>query len=151
MRSILAVLLMAMAGLPALGQEPARPRIAQVDRIVAIVNNEVITQYELQARVRDSIRELRRRGTPPPPSEELQRQVLERMITERVQLQFARETAIRVEDLDLDRTVARIAEANKMSLAEFRAAFEKDGIPFARFREDLRNEVLLQRLREREV
>jgi peptidyl-prolyl cis-trans isomerase SurA len=140
-----------LAGSCAWAQDAPRPRIAQIDRIVAVVNNEVITHYELQSRVRDSLRELRRRGTPAPNVSELERQVLERMITERVQLQLARDTALRVDELDLDRTVTRIAEANKMSLAEFRRAFEKDGIPFERFREDLRNEVLLQRLREREV
>jgi peptidyl-prolyl cis-trans isomerase SurA len=127
----------------------ARP--AAVDRIVAVVNNEVITQYELRSRVGDSIQELNRRGTAPPPQADLERQVLERMITERVQLQFAKETSLRVDELELDRTVSRIAETNKMSLAEFRQVFERDGIPFQRFREDLRNEVLIQRLREREV
>ena len=127
------------------------PKPATVDRIVAVVNNEVITQYELDSRVNDSIQELNRRGTRPPPKAEMERQVLERMITERVQLQFAKETSLKVDELDLDRTVSRIAEANKMSLPEFRKVFERDGIPFERFREDLRNEVLIQRLREREV
>jgi peptidyl-prolyl cis-trans isomerase SurA len=152
MKRIFALLLLCLAFGSAWPQAGApRARVAQVDRIVAVVNSEVITQYELQSRVRDSLRELARRGTAPPESAELERQVLERMITERVQLQLARESAIRVDELDLDRTVARIAEANKMSLAEFRKVFEKDGIPFERFREELRNEVLLQRLREREV
>ncbi len=128
-----------------------RPRVQPVDRIVAVVNNEVITRYELDARITDSIQELNRRGTPAPPRAELERQVLERMITERVQLQFAKETQLKVDDLELDRTVSRIAEANKMTLPEFRKVFERDGIPFSRFREDLRNEVLVQRLREREV
>ncbi len=152
MRRIAALLLLALvAGSVQAQQEAPRRRIAQVDRIVAIVNNEVVTQYELQLRVRDALRELGRRGTPMPASAELERQVLERLITERVQLQLARDTAIRIDDADLDRTVQRIAEANKLSVAEFRTAFEKDGIPFERFREDLRNEVLVQRLREREV
>lgn len=151
-RRIAAVLLLALAtGSVQAQQDAPRRRIAQVDRIVAIVNNEVVTQYELQLRLRDALRELERRGTPMPSSTELERQVLERLITERVQLQLARETAIRIDDADLDRTVQRIAEANKLSLADFRSAFEKDGIPFERFREDLRNEVLVQRLREREV
>jgi peptidyl-prolyl cis-trans isomerase SurA len=131
--------------------DAARRRIIPVDRIVAVVNNEVITQYELQLRLRDSLRELERRGTSMPASAELERQVLERLITERVQLQLARDSAIRVDDADLDRTVARIAEANKMTVVQFRDAFERDGVPFTRFREDLRNEVVVQRLREREV
>ena len=132
------------------GAQP-RARLVPVDRIVAVVNNEVITQYELRSRVQDSVQELSRRGTRPPPQPELERQVLERMITERVQLQFAKETALRVDDLDLDRTVGRIADTNKMSLPEFRGTLERDGVSFQRFREDLRSEVLIQRLREREV
>jgi peptidyl-prolyl cis-trans isomerase SurA len=140
-----------VCGLAFAQSERARPRIESIDRIVAVVNNEVITQHDLQSRVREALQELGRRSVPLPPRAELERQVLERMITERVQLQFARETALRVDDLDLDRTVARIAESNKMSLSEFRKVFERDGIPFDRFREDLRNEVLIQRLREREV
>ena len=143
--------LLALLLLPAIAGAQDRARLQPVDRIVAVVNNEVITRYELDARVNDSIQELNRRGTRPPPREELERQVLERMITERVQLQFAKETQLKVEDLELDRTVSRIAEANKMTLPEFRKVFERDGIPFSRFREDLRNEVLIQRLREREV
>jgi peptidyl-prolyl cis-trans isomerase SurA len=152
MKAFATAVVLLLASAAAWGQaQPARPRITEVDRIVAVVNNEVITKYELQSRVRDSLRELSRRGTPAPAPVELERQVLERMITERVQLQLARDTSIRVEDQELERTVGRIAEANKMSVPEFRAAFEKDGVPFDRFREDLRNEVMLQRLREREV
>jgi peptidyl-prolyl cis-trans isomerase SurA len=149
--ALLALLVCLGTGLAFAQSEKAGGRIAAVDRIVAVVNNEVITQYELQARIKDSIQELNRRGTPSPPQSELERQVLERMITERVQLQFAKETSLKVDELDLDRTVSRIAEANKLSLPEFRKVFERDGIPFERFREDLRNEVLIQRLREREV
>jgi peptidyl-prolyl cis-trans isomerase SurA len=130
---------------------PGRARIALVDRIVAVVNNEVITHSELQSKVRDALDQLRRRGTPPPPADLLQRQALERLITDRVQMQFARDLQIRVDELDIDRTVGRIAESNKMTLAEFRKVFERDGVPFEKFRDELRTEVMIQRLREREV
>lgn len=141
-----------LACAPALAQNSgSKPRIVLVDRIVAVVNSEVITQSELQAKVRDALQELRRRGTPAPPRELLERQVLERLVTDRIQLQLARETQVRVDELDLDRTVARIAESNKMTLPEFRQAFERDGVPFEKFREELRSEVVIQRLREREV
>jgi peptidyl-prolyl cis-trans isomerase SurA len=132
---------------------PSRPqsRVQSLDRIVAVVNSDVITQRDLERRLIQVENQLRQARVPAPPQEVLQRQVLERMITERAQLQFARETGLRVDDLTLDRTIARIAENNKMSLAEFRAVLEKDGLSFARFREEIRNEVMLQRLREREV
>ena len=149
---VLLALLLALGSAPASAQRDAqKPRVTLVDRIIAIVNNEVITRSELQARLRDSMEDLRRRGTPLPPSAQLERQVLERLITEKIQVQFAKETSLRVEELDLDRTVSRVAQANNMSLAEFRQVFERDGVPFERFREDLRNEILIQRLREREV
>jgi peptidyl-prolyl cis-trans isomerase SurA len=121
-----------------------------LDRIVAVVNKDVITQYELSERISRVQRELKRRGASVDPSE-IERQVLDRLIFEKVQLQFARDTGMRVDDLELDRTVNRVAENNKLSLTEFRQRLESDSIPFDQFREDLRNEILLSRLRDREV
>jgi peptidyl-prolyl cis-trans isomerase SurA len=122
-----------------------------VDRIVAVVNSEVITQFELSERVGRVLKELAQRGTPLPPGEQLERQVLERMILDKVQLQLARDTGLRVDDLDLDRTIARIAESNNLSLTQFRTTLEKDGVAFDKFRDDVRTEIILSRLREREV
>ncbi|MGE5027380.1 MAG: peptidylprolyl isomerase, partial [Betaproteobacteria bacterium] len=122
-----------------------------VDRIVAVVNNEVITQYELNDRIRIVVQQLRSRGTPLPPQEVLEKQILERMITDMVQLQLARETGIRVDDLQLDKTMQRIAQENNLSLETFRARLEKDGVSFAKFRDEIRDEIILGRLREREV
>src|SRR5215510_3429438 len=126
-------------------------RVDLLDRIVAVVNKEVITQFELNDRIVRVQRELQRRGTSSVSRSEIEHQVLERLIVEKVQLQYARETGMRVDDLELDRTVNRVAENNKLSLTEFRQKLESDSIPFDRFREDLRNEILLSRLRDREV
>lgn len=128
-----------------------RARITLIDRIVAIVNNEVITQHELAQTVQQSLDELRRRGTPIPQREDLEKQMLERLIIERVQLQFAKESSTRVDELDLDRTIGRIAEGNNLSLAEFRVRLENDGLTFNKFRDDLRKEILIERVRDREV
>jgi peptidyl-prolyl cis-trans isomerase SurA len=81
----------------------------------------------------------------------LQRQILDRMISDRVQLQYAKETGLRIDDAELDRAISRIAEENKLSLADLRTAIERGGVPFAKFRTDIRNEIVLARLREREV
>jgi peptidyl-prolyl cis-trans isomerase SurA len=97
------------------------------------------------------MQQLGRQKTPLPPREVLEKQLLERLITERVQLQFAKETGVRVDDTQLDKALQRIAEQNKLSLESFRAAVERDGVSFARFREEIRNEIILGRLREREV
>lgn len=122
-----------------------------VDAIVAVVNNEVITRRELQSRSAIIERRLAGQGGTPPPRAELQRQILERMIVERAQMQLAAEQGIKVDDMMLDRALARIAEQNKLSLQDFRNRLEREGTPFAQFREEVRREITMQRLREREV
>jgi len=155
LRFQLAMLLLAACG--AAFAQSARPeqtapaRTELIDRIVAVVNKEVITQYELAERMNRVRKELERRGTSLPDRGEIERQVLERLIIEKVQLQYARETGVRVDDLELDRTVSRVAEGNKLSLTEFRKTLERDAINFDGFREELRNEILMNRLRDREV
>jgi peptidyl-prolyl cis-trans isomerase SurA len=81
----------------------------------------------------------------------LERQILERLVLDRAQLQKARDTGIRVDDVQLDRAVQRIAENNKMTLADFRSTLERDNVPFDAWRADLRDQILVSRLREREV
>jgi len=122
-----------------------------VDRIVAVVSKEVITLSELSAAMDAAERQLRRQGTAMPPRAVLERQILERLILERAQRQKARDTGIRVDDLQLDRAVQRIAENNKMTLADFRSTLERDNVPFDAWRQDLREQIALSRLREREV
>ena len=123
----------------------------EVDRIVAVVNSEVITRSDLRMRVAQVTRQLSRQGTPLPAAEVLEKQVLERQIMERLQLQLAAETSLRIDDVTLDRAVGRIADTNRLSMTEFRKALERDGISWDRFREEVRNEMLLTRVREREV
>lgn len=142
--SLLAASLLAHAALAADGA-------IEVDRIVAVVNSDVITRTELRQRVEQVTRQLSRQGTPLPPAEVLERQVLERQIVERLQLQLAGETSLRVDDVTLDRALGRIADNNRMSMSDFRKALEKDGISWDRFRDEVRNEMLLGRVREREV
>jgi peptidyl-prolyl cis-trans isomerase SurA len=129
-----------------------KPRvIITLDRIVAVINDEVITRNDLNGRIASAEDQLRRQGTPAPARPDLERQLLQRMITDRAQLHFAKENGLRVDDADLDRAIGRIAEDNKLSVAQLREAVEKDGMPFAKFREDIRNQIIMSRLREREV
>jgi peptidyl-prolyl cis-trans isomerase SurA len=134
---------------PAQPQKSRQPVV--LDRIVAVVNDEAITALELGERAERAIKQLTQQGTAPPPKPVIERQLLERLIADRVQLQLAKESGLRVDDGELDRAIARIAEQNKLTLPTLRAALEKDGIPFSKFREDIRNEIVLSRLREREV
>jgi peptidyl-prolyl cis-trans isomerase SurA len=146
---IRSVLMLAFVAGTAAAQPAQRPQL--IDRIVAIVNSEVITQRDLTDRMTLVSAELQRQRVNAPPQDVLERQVLERIITDRVQVQFARDSGVRIDDLQLDRTLGMIADQNKLTLAEFRRALEAQGIPFDRFREDIRNEIVISRLREREV
>lgn len=127
------------------------PRVYLADAIIAVVNSEVITRQELLERMKLVEQRMRNQGIALPPPQQFQRQLLERMIVDRAQMQLAKEYGIRIDDTMLDRAIARIAEQNKMTLPHFRAELEREGTPFARFREEIREEITLQRLREREV
>ena len=131
-------------------QAPAS-RVVQLDRIVAVVNEDVITRRDLDDRVKVVTMQLREQGTPAPPVDVLEKQVLDRMIYTKVQLQFAKETGLRVDDGQLDSAIGRIAENNKISPAQLRETLERDGVSFGKFREDIREEIVMARLREREV
>jgi peptidyl-prolyl cis-trans isomerase SurA len=122
-----------------------------VDRVIAVVNDEAITQHELRDRLATVTRQLRSRGTPLPSAEILEKQILERLIVDRLQIQFAKEVGLRPADAELDLAMRRIADNNRISLADFRTALERDGIAWNRFREEIREEMTLVRLREREV
>jgi peptidyl-prolyl cis-trans isomerase SurA len=126
-------------------------KVIEADRIVAVVNDEAITMHELQTRMNVVERQLRSQGTQLPPRDVLEKQVLERMIVDRVQIQYAKETATHVDDTQLDAALRRIAESNHLSLNEFRAALEQDGVAWGKFREEIRDEMTISRLREREV
>ena len=128
-----------------------RPAPRSVDRIVAIVNDEVVTANELRARARVAEVQLRRQKIQPPSTDVLERQVLERMIVDRAQLQLARETGVRVDDATVNAALGRIAESNGLTLQALRQRLDADGVSFTQFRDDIRQDIILNRLREREV
>lgn len=125
--------------------------IVKMDRIIAIVDQGVITEQELADRMRTVSAQLEKQGTALPPQEILAKQILERLISDSLQLQLAAQTGLKVDDTQLDKTLERIAEQNKLSVDEFKVLLEKDGISLRKFREDIRSEITLARLREREV
>jgi len=127
-------------------------QVAVIDWVVAVVNDDVITRSELDDRLRVVVRQLQKQGTPLPAPEVLETQILERMITDMLQAQYAKENGVRVDDAQLDLAITRIAQQNNFpSLAEFRTRLEKDGVDFKKFREEIRSEIISTRLREREV
>ncbi len=141
----------AMAALCAPGAAAQSGTEYEIDRVVAVVNDDIIARSELDARLKQVREQLRQSGTRPPPPDALRRQVLERLIVRRLQLQLARESGIRVDDERLNQTLLRIAEENELTLREFRDAIERDGYDFARFREDVREDIMIGEVRRRRV
>lgn len=129
----------------------AAPAIEPVDQIAAVVNDEVITRGELEQRYQVVVQQLRRQNIQQPPRSLLLKQTLERMVTERALLQHAKSAGIRLEPLQVERAIQRIAQQNNLSVEGLKEALARDGISYERFRENLSNEMLIARARERQI
>jgi peptidyl-prolyl cis-trans isomerase SurA len=125
--------------------------VEKIDRIVAVVDQAVITEQELKDRTESVTKQIEKKGGELPDANKLQKQILERLISDSLQLQLAAQTGIKVDDAMLDKSIERIAEQNKMTLAEFKTAIQNDGMSFYKFREDIRNEITIAKLKERDV
>lgn len=152
--------LLALTVIPsaAWAQDASAPSEAQVlpaaDYIVAVVNTESITNHEVRVRMAQVQRDLAQDGQPQPPAseDELRKQVLERLITERAQLQQARELGIVPDDTALAQAELAIARQNRLDSVEaLHERIQAEGISLDEFRDDLRNQVMLQQLRAREI
>jgi peptidyl-prolyl cis-trans isomerase SurA len=126
-------------------------RIVPLERVIAVVNDEALTQYDLDEQKRVVTQQMKAQNVPAPPADVLDKQLLERLIIDRALMQHAKETGVRIDDVQVERTIARIAQDNKLSADQFRVAVEREGITYAKYREDMRNEITVQRLRDREV
>ena len=122
-----------------------------LDRVLVVVNDEAITQWDVNEQRRILVSQMQASKVTPPPPDILDKQVLERLIMERAILQYAKETGIRVDDTTVERTILRVAEENKLSPEEFRKALTRENVPFENYREDIRRQIVIQRVREREV
>lgn len=129
---------------------PASP-VNEMDRIVAVVNKTVITNIDLQNRIDAAIQQLKGQNVTPPARNILARQVLEQMITEQVQMEYASSNGMRVDEHDLDQAIADLAKQNKLDVNGLQAQLAKEGVPFARFREEIRREIVLARLKNNEI
>ncbi|MBL8251679.1 MAG: peptidylprolyl isomerase [Candidatus Competibacter sp.] len=132
------------------GPGPEAPGSA-LDAIVAVVNDDVITRRELNEGMASVERQLRQRKTPIPPRPVVERQVLERMILARLQARAAERNGITVDDATLNAAIETLARNNKMTLTQMRQTVEKDGISYAKFRDDVRREIMGARLRQKLV
>jgi peptidyl-prolyl cis-trans isomerase SurA len=130
---------------------PAASSAKVLDSIYVVVNDDVITTNEVKNRVAQIEQRLKAQSAQLPDEADLKRQVVEAMIVERAQIQLAKEYGVKVDDVTLDRAIGRIAENQKLSVQDMRNQMEKEGMPFSQFREEIRNEIMMQRLREHEV
>ncbi|GMR08509.1 MAG: peptidylprolyl isomerase [Gammaproteobacteria bacterium] len=126
-------------------------RVADVDSIVAVVNDDVILQSELEGRINNIKERLARENKPFPPEQAMQKQVLESVILERLQLQAADRTGVRIDDNTLNKAIAGIARRNNVTLEILRSTLETDGVDFEEYREGVRKQMTLNRLRQRQV
>ncbi len=130
---------------------PLHAAVQELNGIAAVVNDDVITWNELDRRVETITTQLQANGTQLPPKEAIQRQILERLIMEKLQLSRAKQLGIQINDEQLNKIIANIAAENNMQMEQFRAALEADGVSFAFFREQIRNEVLVSRLKKNQI
>lgn len=123
----------------------------EIERIVAVVDNDIITLTELTEQIRTVRAQLRQQRITAPSDRILQRQVLERMVLEQIQLQLAGNVGILVDDDNLNKAISGIATQNNLTLSEFRTVLQEEGFEFAKFRENIRKEMVLHRLRQQQV
>jgi peptidyl-prolyl cis-trans isomerase SurA len=125
--------------------------VTSIDRIVALVNENVIMQSELDAATQLVKSRLSGQNTQMPPDDVLRKQVLEKLIIDHIQLELAERTGIKVDDNTLNKTISQIAADNNMTLEQMRYTLEKDGFSFDEYREQMRDQIIIQRLQRRDV
>jgi len=149
---LLSVLLLASTPVYAATPSDAAHQVAAIDSVAAVVNDDVITRHELDDRISAVIAQLKKQGTPLPEQRVLEKQILERMISELLQTQYAKEVGVHIDDAQLDQAMTRIAQQNNFpTAAAFIVKLESEGVNIKKFREEIRAEILATRLREREV
>ena len=122
-----------------------------LDRIVAVVENDVIMESEVRERVNVLIKQFEKNPEALPPQNILIEQVLQRLIVERLQLQLAEQRGIQIDELTLDQTMRNLAKRNRMTLEQFRQVLVQQGLDYAAYREQVRNEMILDQLRQRTI
>ncbi|MCW8900899.1 MAG: peptidylprolyl isomerase [Gammaproteobacteria bacterium] len=129
----------------------AKSPVVPLDKIIVIVNDDIITQLELDERVKLISQQIRQQGSRIPPLDTLRQQILERLILEKLQLDMAQKTGIQVNDEMVNRVLSNIAQENRLSLQQFRKVIEKDGYEFSEFRENIRRQIIISRLHKIQV
>lgn len=149
--AFLAATLAALLLAPLAQAQSAKVATRPADSIAAIVNQDLVTEIEVQQRAERAREDAKRRGVTLPDAAELRKSALDSLIDERVVLTYAREAGAKIDEVELDRVVANVAAQNNLSLPELRERLKAEGIEYRRFRENLRDQMMVERVREREV
>lgn len=128
-----------------------RPNAVLLDKVIAIVDDDIVMRSELNQRVNSITKRLQRQGTPMPPPSVMEERVLDQLILESIQLQMANRSGIRIGDAQLNTTLENIAKSNNMTLSQFEAQLELEGDTYANAREQIRREMIISRIQQREV
>ncbi|MDX2345676.1 MAG: peptidylprolyl isomerase [Legionella sp.] len=123
----------------------------KLDSVVAVVNDSVVTQSELNEHLAIMRQQLQTKKTPMPSEDVLQKQVLNQLITQELQLQIAKHSGIMIDNAEIDETISKIAKDNHLSLTDFREALKKEGLAFDAYRETLRKEIAIARIQQQAV
>ncbi|GAB4507360.1 MAG: peptidylprolyl isomerase [Sulfuricaulis sp.] len=137
--------------LPFVSAAAPQRALIDIDRIVVVVNDDVITDSELNQRLRETKKQLVLEKISAPPDAALKKQLLERLVLERLQLQLAAQSGIRISESDVDRAFETVAQRNKLNAEEFRKALSQKGMDISAYRNQLRDQLAIQQLLEREI
>lgn len=147
----IARLVLAAALLGVLGPAWPQARVRNGDYIVAVVNQELVTAAEIDRRIERAREDAQRAGQRLPPDADLRKQVMDLLIEERVIVTYARDAGVRIDEPDVDRAVQSVAQQNQLTLPQLRERLRAEGLDYARFRANLRDQMTIERVREREV
>jgi len=153
MKHLISVLFSALLLLPVhpASARTGEPVIQELDHVIAIVNDDVITKVELDQRVRQIKKQLAQKQRNLPPENVLRRQVLENMIMQKMQLQIAKKAGIRVDDETVNKVISNIAHENNLNMKQFQQVLSREGFEFANFRDNIRDEIIIDQLRKRRI
>lgn len=148
--------LLPLAALLALGPVPPAPAApapapAEIDRILAVVNDDVVTETELRARLETTKKQLVIEKIKAPTDDVLRKQLLEQLVLERLQLQLAQQTGIRVSETEINQAIESIARRNKMDVEGFQKMLQREGLDSQTYRAEIRNQLTIRNLLEREI
>jgi len=129
----------------------ATAELALLDRVVAIVDDDVVLQSELDRRMVTVYEQIQRSGTQPPAEEIIREQVLERLISERLQLNIGYKAGVRISDEEINQTLARVATQNNLSIEQYVAAIDASGSNISSVRQDIANELTIMRVQQGRV